>query len=94
MPFVFVAVVHFIVGYVWGRAVMAETMTPPLALTGTFLAGAFTRLALGVGTNELWFSWAGPVAAGSLSDATSPRYVLYSAAAFVAGYLALFWLAL
>ena len=93
MPFVAVAVAHFIIGYVWGRGVMASTMTVPLALVGTLMAGAFTRLALGMGTSEIYFAWAGPLAAAALSDTTTLRNLAYSGAAFVLGYVALLWLA-
>jgi hypothetical protein len=87
VPFVGVALLHFFAGYAWGRAIMAQPMTIRLALVGTFFAGAFTRLALGVGTGELYFAWAGPLAAAALSDATNTRNLLYSGAAFVLGYL-------
>ena len=93
MPFVFVAVAHFIIGYFWGRAVMTPQLGVPLAVTGTLMAGAFTRLALGMGTNEIAFVWAGPLAAVALSDATTLRNLLYSGAAFALGYVALLWLA-
>ena len=93
VPFVFVAVAHFIIGYVWGRGVMARPLTMPLALTGTLMAGAFTRLALGMGTNEISFFWIGPLAAIALSDVSTLRKVAYSAAAFAIGYVALIWLA-
>ncbi|HEY3217857.1 MAG TPA: hypothetical protein VGK15_02080 [Candidatus Limnocylindria bacterium] len=93
VPFVFVAVAHFIIGYVWGRGVMARPMTMPLAITGTLMAGAFTRLALGTGTNEISFVWIGPLAAAALSDVSTPRGFLYSGAAFALGYVALLWLA-
>ena len=93
MPFVFVAVAHFIIGYFWGRAVMTPQLGVPLALTGTLMAGAFTRLALGMGTNEIAFVWVGPLAAVALSDATTLRNLAYSGAAFVLGYIALIWLA-
>ena len=87
VPFVGVALLHFVIGYVWGKAVMAEPMTIRVALLGIFLAGVFTRMAFGVGTNETYFFWAGPLAAAALSDSTSLRNVLYSGAAFVIGYL-------
>jgi hypothetical protein len=94
VPFVAVAVLHFIIGYAWGKAVMAQPMTIRLALLGTFLAGVFTRLALGVGTGEEYFAWAGPLAAIALSDSTAPRNIIYSFAAFVLGaaLLSLFFL--
>jgi hypothetical protein len=87
VPFVGVAVLHFIIGYVWGKAVMAQPMTIRIALLGTFLAGVFTRMALGVATPEVYFVWAGPLAAAALSDSTSLRNVLYTGVAFVIGYL-------
>jgi len=93
VPFVAVAVAHFIIGYIWGRGVMASPMSMPLALAGTLAAGAFTRLAVGMGTEEIYFAWVGPLAAGALSDATSIRNLGYSAAAFVLGFVALLWLA-
>lgn len=94
VPFVAVAVLHFIIGYAWGKAVMAQPMTIRVALLGTFLAGVFTRLALGVGTGEAYFAWAGPLAAVALSDSTTPRNIAYSIAAFVLGValLSLFFL--
>ena len=77
----------------WGRGVMTPQLGVPLALTGTLMAGAFTRLALGMGTSEIYFAWAGPLAAAVLSDTTTFRNIAYSAAAFVLGYIALIWLA-
>ena len=88
------ALLHFAIGYVWGRCVMADPMTVRTALLGTFVAGVFTRLALGVGTAELYFAWAGPLAATALSDTTRPRNFAYSALAFVVGFLAISWLSL
>ncbi len=87
VPFVGVALLHFIIGYAWGKGVMAQPMTIRVALLGIFLAGAFTRLTLGVGTSEQYFVWAGPLAAATLADTTSIRNFLYSGAAFVTGYL-------
>jgi hypothetical protein len=81
-----VALLHFLVGYVWGTAAMAAPLTARLALFGIFLAGAFTRVALGVGTVEWYFAWAGLLAAIALADTTTPRNVAYSVAAFVAGF--------
>src|SRR3954468_6125953 len=89
VPFVGVALLHFAIGYIWGKGVMAAPMTIRLALLGTFLGGVFTRVALGVNTSETYFAWAGPLAAGALSDTTSARNLLYSGAAFVLGYLLL-----
>jgi hypothetical protein len=72
---------------------MTPQLGAPLALTGIFMAGVFTRLALGMGTSEVYFAWAGPLAAAALSDATTFRNIAYAAGAFVLGYLALIWLA-
>ena len=71
---------------------MAPLMTAPLALFGTLAAGAFTRLALGMGTSESYFAWAGPLAALALADTTTPRNIASSLAAFALGYLAFIWL--
>jgi hypothetical protein len=87
VPFVGIALLHFFAGYAWGRAVMAQPMTIRLALVGTFFAGVITRVALGAGTGEVYFAWAGPLAAAALSDTTNTRNLLYSGAAFVIGYL-------
>jgi hypothetical protein len=81
-----VALFHFLAGYAWGNAVMAAPLTARLALFGIFLAGAFTRLALGVGTVEYLFAWAGPVAAVALADSTSSRNIAYAALAFLGGF--------
>jgi hypothetical protein len=87
VPFIVVAVLHFIAGYVWGLAVMAQPMTIRLALVGTFFGGVFSALALGVGTGEFYFAWAGPLAAAALSDTTNSRNLVYSGVAFVIGYV-------
>ncbi len=89
-----VALFHFLAGYVWGTAVMAAPLTARLALFGTFLGGGFTRVALGAGTSEWFFAWAGLLAAIALSDTSSPRNVAYSVGAYVAGFalLSLFYL--
>ena len=81
-----VALLHFLVGYVWGTAMMAAPLTARLALFGIFLGGAFTRVALGAGTVEWYFAWAGPLAALALADVTTPRNIAYSVVAFVAGF--------
>ena len=73
---------------------MAQPMTIRTALAGTFVAGVFTALALVVRTGELYFIWAGPLAAGVLSDTTRPRNFAYSALAFVIGFLAISWITL
>jgi hypothetical protein len=91
--FVADAVAHFVAGYVWGRAVMTPSLSVLLAMFGTLLAGAYTRLALGMGTSEMYFAWAGPLAAIALSDTTSSRNIASSVVAFALGYLALIWLA-
>ncbi|HEV8228824.1 MAG TPA: hypothetical protein VGQ86_02610 [Candidatus Limnocylindria bacterium] len=90
--YVAVAVGHFIIGYLWARAIMSRPMTMATALLGTFAAGAFTRVALVFGTEFIFF-WVGPLAAIALSDLRTPRNIAYSTAAFVLGVLALFWLA-
>lgn len=90
--FVAAAVAHFVIGYALGSALMARPLGMPLALFATASAGALTRLALAMGTGEIVFFWAGPLAAVALSDATRPRNVAYSLVAFVLGYLALSWL--
>jgi hypothetical protein len=82
-----VALFHFLAGYVWGTAMMAAPLTARLALFATFLAGAFTRVAVGAGTVEWLFAWAGPLAAMAVSDTTAPRNLLYSVGWFVAGLL-------
>src|SRR4051794_30950517 len=88
-PFGGGALLHFVIGYVWGKGVMAAPMTIRLGLLGIFLGGVYTRLALGVNTSETYFAWAGPLAAAALSDTTSARNLLYSGAAFAVGYLLL-----
>ena len=84
-----IALFHFLAGYVWGTAVMAAPLTARLALFGTFLGGGFTRVALGAGTPEWLFAWAGLLAAIALSDTTSMRNIAYTVGWFVAGFLLL-----
>lgn len=91
-PFVAAAVAHFVIGYAFASALVARPMSMPLALFATVCAGALTRVALGMGTGEMFFVWAGPLAAIALGDATSARNVVYSALAFIFGFLALIWL--
>ena len=91
--FVANAVLHFITGYVWGRAIMAPQLSVPLALAGTVAAGVYTRLALGFNTSEFLFTPIGPIVAVALSDTSSARNVAYSVAAFVIGFVAFLWLA-
>jgi hypothetical protein len=72
---------------------MARPMSMPVALFGTFGAGAFIRMAFALGTSEIYFAWAGALAAAALLDRTTPRRVASWLAALVAGYVALVWLA-
>jgi hypothetical protein len=90
--FVAAAIAHFVFGYAWAHAIVARPLTMPLALFGILCAGAFTRLAFGLGTAELYFAWAGPFAAVALADATRARHVGYAVLAFALGFLALIWL--
>ena len=94
VPFVGVALLHFLIGYLWGRGVMAQPMTIRTALLGTFAAGVFTGLALALRNGEVYFVWAGPLAAGVLSDTTTPRNLAYSGLAFVIGFLAIAWISI
>ena len=91
--FVANAVVHFITGYVWARAIMTPRLSAPLALAGTVAAGAYTRVAIGFSTPELLFAPLGPIIAIALGDASSARNIASSAIAFVAGFVAFLWLA-
>ena len=90
--FVADAVAHFVIGYAWARAIMQPQYTMIFALIAIFLSGAYTRLAIGMGTAELYFAWAGPLAAFALADRTSLRTIAYSVAAFALGIVALLWL--
>jgi hypothetical protein len=45
-----------------------------------------------MGTAELYFAWAGPLAAFALADRTTFRAIAYSVAAFALGIVALLWL--
>jgi hypothetical protein len=93
LPFVAAAVAHFIIGWSWAQAIMARPMSMSIALFGTFAAGAFIRVAFAMGTSEVYFAWAGALAAAALFDRTTPRGIAYWLAALVAGYVALVWLA-
>ena len=84
---------HFVAGYAWANAVIARPLTAPLAMFGIAVAGAFTRVALSMGTAEVAFAWIGPLAAIALSDTTSRRNIVSSIVAFALGYVALIWLA-
>ncbi|TME86540.1 MAG: hypothetical protein E6I44_13020 [Chloroflexi bacterium] len=91
--FVANAVLHFIIGYIWARAIMAPQLSAPLAIAGTVAAGVYTRLAAGFGTTEFLFTPLGPIVAVALADASTARNITSSALAFVAGLLAFLWLA-
>ena len=91
--FVANAVLHFIIGYIWARAIMAPQLSAPLAIAGTVAAGIYTRLAFGFGTTEFLFTPLGPIVAVALADVSTPRNIASSAIAFVAGLLAFLWLA-
>ena len=91
--FVANAVLHFIIGYIWARAIMAAQLSAPLAIAGTVAAGVYTRLAAGFGTTEFLFTPLGPIVAVALADASTARNITSSALAFVAGLLAFLWLA-
>jgi len=91
--FVANAVLHFIIGYIWARAIMAPQLSAPLAIAGTVAAGVYTRLAFGFGTTEFLFTPLGPIVAVALADVSTPRNTASSALAFVAGLLAFLWLA-
>jgi hypothetical protein len=80
-----VALFHFLVGYVWGTALMAAPLTSRLALFATFLGGAFLTLAMFVGTAEWVFAWAGPLAALAVADTTGRRNIEYSVVTFLLG---------
>jgi hypothetical protein len=91
--FVANAVLHFIIGYIWARAIMAPQLSAPLAIAGTLAAGVYTRLAFGFGTTEFLFTPLGPIVAVALADVSTPRNIASSALAFGAGLLAFLWLA-
>jgi len=87
------AVLHFIIGYVWARAIMTPELSAPLAITGTIAAGVYTRLAFGFGTTEFLFTPLGPIVAVALADTSTPRNIASSVLAFVLGFIAFLWLA-
>ena len=87
------AVLHFIIGYIWARAIMTPQLSAPLAIAGTVAAGVYTRLAFGFGTSEFLFTPLGPIVAVALADASTPRNIASSVLAFVAGFAAFLWLA-
>lgn len=90
--FVIAAFAHFVIGYAWAHALIARPLTMPLALFGILCAGAFTRMALGLGTTEVYMAWAGPLAAIALTDVTRARHIAYAAGAFALGLVLLSWL--
>jgi len=91
--FVGSAVLHFIIGYIWARAIMTPQLSAPLAIAGTVAAGVYTRLAFGFETSEFLFTPLGPIVAVALADASTPRNIASSVLAFVAGFAAFLWLA-
>ena len=68
-------------------------VSPIRAVFGIAGGGAFTRVAIGMGTGELFFWWIGPLAAVALADWSTARNALISATSFVLGFLAVLWLA-
>ena len=91
--FVANAVLHFIIGYIWARAIMTQQLSAPLAIAGTVAAGVYTRLAFGFGTSEFLFTPLGPIVAIALADTSNRRNIASSVVAFVVGVVAFFWLA-
>lgn len=91
--FVGSAVLHFIIGYIWARAIMTPELSAPLAIAGTVAAGVYTRLAFGFATSEFLFTPLGPIVAIALADTSTPRNIASSAVAFVIGIVAFLWLA-
>jgi hypothetical protein len=87
------AVLHFVIGYVWARAIMTRELSAPLAIAGTVAAGVYTRLAFGFGTSEFLFTPLGPIVAVALADTSTTRNIASSVLAFVAGFIAFLWLA-
>ena len=91
--FVGSAVLHFVIGYIWARAIMTGQLSAPLAIAGTVAAGVYTRLAFGFGTSEFLFTPLGPIVAVALADTSTPRNIASSLVAFVVGLVAFLWLA-
>ena len=87
------AVLHFIIGYIWARAIMTGQLSAPLAIAGTVAAGVYTRLAFGFGTSEFLFTPLRPIVAVALADTSTPRNIASSLVAFVVGLVAFLWLA-
>ena len=90
--FVANAVLHFIIGYIWARGVMAPQLSAPLAMAGTVAAGVYSCLAIRFATPEIVFAPVGPIVAVALGDASTTRNIVSSAIAFALGFLALLWL--
>jgi len=86
------AFLHFIIGYIWARAIMTPQLSAPLAIAGTVAAGVYTRLAFGFGTSEFLFTPLGPIVAVALADTSSQRNIASSVVAFVIGVVAVLWL--
>ena len=91
--FVANAVLHFIIGYLWARAIMTPALSAPLAMAGTVAAGVYTSVALRFGTPEVAFAVLGPIIAVALGDSTSTRNIVSSVVAFAIGFVAVLWLA-
>lgn len=91
--FVADAVLHFIIGYVWARAIMTPQLSVPLALAGTVAAGVYTRLAISFGTPEIVFAPLGPIIAVALGDRSNTRNIVSSVIAFSVGLVSVLWLA-
>jgi hypothetical protein len=91
--FVGSAVLHFIIGYIWARAIMTGQLSAPLAIAGTVAAGVYTRLAFGFGTSEFLFTPLGPIVAVALADTSTARNIASTVVAFVVGVVAFLWLA-
>jgi hypothetical protein len=91
--FVASALLHFVIGYIWARAIMTGQLSAPLAIAGTVAAGVYTRLAFGFGTSEFLFTPLGPIVGIALADPSTPRNIASSVIAFIVGLVAFLWLA-
>lgn len=92
LVYIVYAVLHFIIGSLWARAIMSRPLRPFTAVLGLVAAGAFTRLAVGAGNAELYVAPLGILAAIALADTTTMRTTLLSVLSFVLGALAFLWL--
>ena len=92
LVYIVYAVLHFLIGSFWARAIMSRPLMPFTAILGLFGAGAFTRLAIGAGTAEVYFAPLGIVAAIVLADTATLRTTLLSVLSFALGALAFLWL--